>query len=142
MRITQVKIGEELNFPIVETEDGKVAFKEILSRNRHLADLTTIVGEFGKEKERLQEYIVRGGVTLASYEIMKNDIILRARRTSVGLFIFGFRVKKISKEDKNCSAVVFFAMYDGHFSGKEIQDNLYEPVLNLIVRIQKFQFML
>ena len=30
------------------------------------------------------------GVKLSSYEIQENDIILRARRTSYGLFMFGF----------------------------------------------------
>ena len=142
MRITEVKMGQKVEFPIDIAEDGTVVFKEILSRNRHMADLTTIVGAHGKAKNKVQEYIARGSVELTSFEASKNDILLRARRTSVGLFILGFRITKINKEEKICSAVAFFAMYDGHFDGKEIQDNLYEPLLNLIVRIQKFQFML
>ena len=141
MRINEIKIGEEVNFPIETTEENVLVFKEILSRNRHLADLTTIVGVNGKEKYKLQEYIVRGGVKLISYEVKEADILLRARKTSSGLIIWGFRVTKVSRKQKKCFAEPFFVMYDGHFDGKEIQDNLYEAVLKLIERIQRFQFM-
>jgi len=136
MRISQIKVGKEEKFPLIITDDNIVVFKELFSTTKNIIDLTTIVHANGKEKKKLQEYIVRGGVEISSYEVTEKDIFLRARRTSMGLVILGLRITKINKEERICSAEVVFSMHDGHFIGNEIQDNLYEAVLNLIVRIQ------
>jgi len=141
MKVVDIKVGQLVDYPIEISAEGNVIFNELLTRNRHIADLTTLVGARGEEKIKIKERSVKG-VKLSSYEIQENDIILRARRTSYGLFMFGFRVNKIHKNLKLCSTEAFFVMYDGHFDdGYEIQYTLFGPVLNLIERVQRFQFM-
>ena len=140
MKFTDIKVGKLVDFPIEVWSDGRIIFNEILTRNKYIADLTILVGARGEAKEKLQTRSVKGTI-LASYEMQDSDIVLRARKTSVGMFIYGFRINKIHKNLKICSAETFFIMYDGHFDeGKELQYNLFQPVLNLIERIQRFQF--
>lgn len=142
MKAANIKVGQLVDFPIEITSDGKIIFNEILSRNRYIADLTTLVGSRGEEKEIENVRLVKD-VKLSSFILNTGDVILRARKNAMGLFIWGFRVNKIHPKLKLCSGETFFVMFDGHFEeGKEIQYNLFDPVLNLITRIQKFQFML